>query len=203
MLVQATPGAVATTASLTPGVPQNLRQGNMGDLIVSELHGRYYETAYRRQKYSAQNATAVTTTAGTAGTFTGLMLANPVGSTVNLVLEKVGAAFFVAPAAINPFGIFTGNGVLSATTVDGVKNRYIGGAAGQGISYKAATITGGTSQLDTVFGTVFTTLTNMTVNYDIEGGLIIPPGTFVASWTNSASGASGCYFSFDYEEVPI
>ena len=48
MLVQKQVGPLATTASITPGVQVNGRAGNMGEDIVSELHGRYYEGTYRR-----------------------------------------------------------------------------------------------------------------------------------------------------------
>src|SRR6266571_5303054 len=95
MLIQPQVGPLATTASLAAGQQPAARAGNMGDLIVSELHGRYYEGTYRRSMFNAANQTGVVTTAALATTFTGLCLSNPINSTVNLVLEKIGIAFSV------------------------------------------------------------------------------------------------------------
>ena len=66
MIIQGQVGPLATSASLAAGTQPNLRQGNMGDMIVSELHGRYYENAYRRNQFWAANPTGDTTTATTS-----------------------------------------------------------------------------------------------------------------------------------------
>ena len=55
MLTQNQVGPVATTASIAPGTLTPGRAGNLGDLIVSELHGRYYEQTYRRNVFVAAN----------------------------------------------------------------------------------------------------------------------------------------------------
>ena len=93
-------GPLTSTSSIAAGQQVVQRAGNMGEQIISELHGRYYETSYRRALFNAANQAAATTTVGLATTYTGLCLSNPVGSPVNLVLNKVGYAFIVAfPAA--------------------------------------------------------------------------------------------------------
>ena len=78
---------------------QNLRGGASGEVVVQELHGRYYETAARKAIFAGANTAGVTTSAGFATTCTGLILTNPTGSTVNLVLNKVSYAALVAQTA--------------------------------------------------------------------------------------------------------
>ena len=49
----------------------NSRSGQLGDAIVSELHGRYYETTYRSNSFLLSVSTAAAVTAfsgGAAGT---------------------------------------------------------------------------------------------------------------------------------------
>ena len=77
-----TPAATGTT-------PQVLRVDPTGALSYSKIHGDYYEAAVRKTVFSGSNISAVTTSAGFATTHTGYCLANPIGSTVNLVLNKV------------------------------------------------------------------------------------------------------------------
>ena len=76
------------------GTPSNLRAGKQGDLIVSELHGRFYEQAYRGNVFSAPlGLTAITnvtfTTATTGATATPILgLWNPYSSGVNAVILR-------------------------------------------------------------------------------------------------------------------
>jgi hypothetical protein len=99
MIIQGQVGAPAGTNA--PGSTPAIRQGQLGDLIVSELHGRFYEQAYRGAMFRngttsivAGNATHGTTTGGSAtiGTaITGtpmLGIWNPASSSVNAVLTQ-------------------------------------------------------------------------------------------------------------------
>jgi hypothetical protein len=185
----------------------------LGDTIVSELHGRYYETAYRRNLFLATSPAASVTSAGiiaSAAAYTGLVLYNPVGNINNLVVNKVGVAFPVAPAAVVVVGLTT-LGVVSATatlTAATTRNLYLGGAAPTALAYSVATVTYSTAALPAhilgVVGTgavtVFSTITSL---YDLEGGLIIPPGYAVSIYTSTAANTAGFWGSFQWEEVPI
>ena len=214
MLIQNQVGPVATTTSISAGLQAPARAGQLGDTIVSELHGRYYETTYRRNSFLATNPAAVTTSVGiiaSAAAYTGLVLYNPVGNSNNLVVNKVGATFPVAPTAAITFGLTT-LGVVSAvatTTAANVRNLYLGGAAPTALSYSVATITYSTAAtLAQIFGTVGTTASITGINlapslFDLEGSLVIPPGYAVSMYTSTASGASGFQGTFQWEEVPI
>ena len=51
MLIQGQVGP-STPQSVAPGTPVAVRQGQLGDVVVSELHGRYYEQAYRKNLFA-------------------------------------------------------------------------------------------------------------------------------------------------------
>jgi hypothetical protein len=214
MLIQNQVGPVATTTSISAGLQAPARAGQLGDTIVSELHGRYYETAYRRNLFLATNPSGVATSAGiiaSAAAYTGLILYNPTGNTNNLVVNKVGASFPVAPAAAITFGLTT-LGVVSATatlTAANTRNLYLGGAAPTALSYSVGTFTySTTATIAHIFGTVGTTASITGINFvnnliDLEGGLVIPPGYAVSMYTSTASGAAGFLGTFQWEEVPV
>src|SRR5436305_9817182 len=73
---------------LADGAINTQRSGKQGDTVCSELHGRYYEQAYRGNIFHVGIQTVATTTVGLNATYTGLCLSNPVGSPVNLALLK-------------------------------------------------------------------------------------------------------------------
>jgi hypothetical protein len=118
--------------------------GNLGDGIVSELHGRYYEQAYRRNLFNAANQAATTTTAALATTYTGLCLSNPIGSGINIVLTKVGYAFTVAFPAAASIGLMCGYNSstnVTHTTPGTPRANFFGvGSAGLGLVDTACTM---------------------------------------------------------------
>jgi len=209
MLSQGQVGPIASTAD---GVQVALRAGKLGDQIVSELHGRYYEGAYRRARFNAANQTGVATTVGLATTYTGLVLSNPVGSSVNLVLEKVGVAFPVAVAAGLVYGLMVGyhasTDVTHTTPSTTLRNSFVGvGAAPVGKVDTAATLPTAPT-VSHVFGAVGTAAITAPATlppcfYDIEGSIILPPGAYAAIFTSAASGALGFLGSFAWEEVAV
>ena len=214
MLIQGQVGQ-PTIQSIQPGATPAVRMGQLGDVIVSELHGRYYETAYRRNIYSAVLNAGTTTSAGLATTFTGLLLYNPQNSTVNVAINKVGISFLVAFTAAATVGLMTGVAPTNpgtAVTNTTVRTNYVGlpNGSGQALAYSTATLTatGATPVLHSVFGSgltgAITTVPQVPGFFvDYEGSIILPPGTYIATYTSTASGASGTLASFQYEEIPL
>jgi hypothetical protein len=216
MIIQGQVGPLATSASISAGSQTVARYGNMGDQIVSELHGRYYEAAYRKSLFAgAAQAVAPATTAGLSTSLIGLpVLYNPIGNAYNLVLTKVGYAFLLAqPTTASIIGIATGfnpttalSGTLTSVTP---KNRFVGGPAPTGQMYFSATaLTLPTvATLDTVLGVMdtgaLTVATSAPSFYDFEGGIILPPGGYLHLYTSAASATSSLLASFAWEEVPI
>lgn len=217
MILQGNVGPATATASLGMGTPQTVRLGNMGEVVVSELHGRYYEAAYRRTLFTGatQAVIATGTAAGLTVSTTGVpVLYNPIGNTVNLVLHKVAITNLVAPVAASAIGIATGynastavSGTLTSVTP---KSRFIGqGANPTGLMYFSAAITLPTvPTLDVVLGTITTaaittTPTGPSILVDLEGSIILPPGAYATIYTSTALAASSLLASFSWEEVPL
>ena len=209
MLTQGQVGALSATQSIAPGTQVPLRQGNMGDAIFSELHGRYYEATYKRSVFNAA-ITGQVTTVGLATTHTGLVLSNPVGSTVNLVLLKFGYGFTVVFAAVASVGLAigynSGTNVTHTTPVTPRSNFVGAGAAGVGLVDSSSTLPTAPT-LHTILGAGLTgAVTVQTYSgalIDLEGSIILPPGAYVATYTSAVCGAAGGHFSFSWEEVPI
>jgi len=209
MLIQGQVGPISAQ-SLGAGSNPNVRLGQQGDLIATELHGRYYETNYRRALFNAASTAAATTSAGTTTSFTGLMVYNPLNSPVNLVINKVGYAFIVAFGSAAAYGVMTGFSTSPIATFStsntSTKSQYVGGAQGYGVAYASATLTA-TPVVNTIFGSgltgAITTVPSVPLLYDLEGSVIVPPGGYVCSYTTSASGASAFFGSFQWEEIPV
>lgn len=202
MIIQGQVGAPA--ASSAPGSTPTARLGNLNDTIVSELHGRYYESAYRGASFSAANQAAQAVSAALATTYTGLVLYNPPGSGVNLVPNKVKYALSVAPAAIAPIGLISGfvstGGVTAQTTLLTVRSNLIGGAAGKGIALSAATIITPVWLAQLFDGFTAAALPNPTPLVDLEGAFVIPPGGFIG--IGALTAVTGLGF-MSWEEVPV
>ena len=211
MLIQGQVGQPAVR-SISPGANPVMRQGQQSDIIVSELHGRYYEQTYNRNMYTATLTAGTTTSAALSTTFTGLLLLNPNNSQVNFVINKVGMSFLVAFTAAAAIGIQVGNqstALLSGltTTNTQTRNNFLGAPNSTvGLTYSAATTTA--PALLQLYGAgltgAITTVPQIPGFFvDLEGSVVVPPGNWIATYTSTASGASGMLASFSYEEVPI
>src|SRR5260221_10751324 len=96
MLMQ---GSVGPTLEQDGVVPAGgIRQGRLGDAIVSELHGRFYEQTFRGNVFStsanitALSANTIVSATGATGTpIVGVW--NPSTSPVNLVILQAAAGF--------------------------------------------------------------------------------------------------------------
>ena len=203
-------GVVGGSAAQTTGTnPTNLalRVGPTSELIVDELHGRYYETTVRKAMFSGANLTGIATTAAFATTYTGMCLSNPIGSTVNLVLTKVTYAPVVAQTAALVMGIMTGysasTNVTHTTPLVPLSN-FVGQPAGAGLIDSSATLPIAPTRLillDTLLTGAITTTTSGGRLIDMEGSVVIPPGGFAAFYTSAASVASSLAFGMMWEEV--
>lgn len=214
MQVQGQVGAIATTASLAPGAQPNMRLGNMGELIKSDLHGRYYEGSYRRSRFGGamQAVLATASIAGLSASITGVsVLSNPPGSGINAVIEKFGVGFVLAPAAPLIFGLATGQ---SASALAGTltslapKSKLVGSGAVPicGLYASAAITLPVVPTVDQVLGMLdtgaVTTVTDSSGIYDIEGAIVLAPGGFACFWTSAVLLASAHIASWQWEEVP-
>lgn len=208
MLIQGSVGQPSVT-SIQPGTTPTIRQGQLGEVVVSELHGRYYETAYRRNQFNAAvQGTGITTSAGLVTGYTGLCLTNPTTSTVNCVLNKVGYGFNAAPAAVMVVSLAynTSTTAVTQTTAITPRNNFLGGAAPQALVASSVTLPTApiNSHILGVIGTNAITAINESTNIiDLEGSIVMPPGSYVVIVTSTASAATSFWGSFQWEEVPV
>ena len=181
-----------------------VRMGRQGDQTVSELHPRYYESCFRGSMFSLNTqGTGVTTTAALATTWAGLGVSNPVGSGVNLVLLSFSANQFAVGAAAT-VGILGGAGTFASGLTP--QNRLIGGGTASKCNGSAsATIS--TPLLIQTFGSLGSLATTgygleFGVFADIGGAIVVPPGSFICTYTSIAT-TTAINFGFAWEEVPV
>lgn len=205
MLVQGIVGVQSVSDGSTPFV----RMGKQGEQSVSELHARYYEQNYRGNIFSIHTqATGVTTSAALATTFTGLAVGNAAGSGVNLVLLGFSCTQFAvgAAASIGIMGAASGANPIVATALVPA-SRLIGAGPASKATASAGSITISTPILIDTYGSTGSLATTgygleAGIYVDIGGCIIVPPGSFIASYTSIAT-TSALSFGYVWEEVPI
>lgn len=196
--------------TLADGNAAASRGGKSGEMIVQGLHGSYYETCYRGALYNGAIVGQVTTV-GLATTYTGLCLSNPVASTVNLVLGKIGWTMLVANAAAAAVGIATGynasTNVTHTTPVTPRTQKFTSAGGGTGLLDSSATLPTAPT-LNTILGggTTAAITTDPSASgglVDLDGSIILTPGAYAIFYTSTASGAASCAISMTWEEVPV
>lgn len=191
-----------------PGTTPFLRGGQLGDAIVSELHGRYYETTYRKNSFYVAIQSVATTTVGLATTYTGLVLSNPVGSPVNLALNKCSLMQSVIQATqVEAYALAYGSNTttnVTHTAAATIQSSFIGSNA----SSQAKADTSATLPTAPVYGHFITNTAAASTNspgsvIDLEGSIILPPGAYAAWVTPAQASVAGLWFGFSWEEVPV
>lgn len=193
----------------------NGRSGQLGDAIVSELHGRYYETTYRGNSFllSVSTAAAVTAYTGSAAGTPMLALFNPVGSGRNAVINKAAVANVVAASAAGTvtFALYFGAtaAITQATVVVpwSMNTQLQSGSVMTGFRNVALTSGSAASNLIPLASYYWATaagaaLVNNGV-VDLEGSVIIPPGSYVALGGSAALTSATWVGSLQWEEVPV
>jgi hypothetical protein len=179
-------------------------------------NGSYYPAAIGGTLFSGANQAVVATAlaAGLPTTYTGgLVLANTITSAVNLIIQRVTAAFTVVQSNAAVIGLGVGynattnlSGTLTAVAVQNANPASA--ATPSGLLYSSASITLPTAPLlarvigsvDT--GAVTTEVNSAQMTLDIGGSIILPPGGY-AVFTSSAAGTASSFLgSFEWVELP-
>jgi len=204
MLSQGQTGPIASTGN---GVQVALRAGQLGDQIVSELHGRYYEQTYRKNVFHSFHQGVALPLVGTA--MTGAILWNG-SSTVNLVLLKVSLQVTVTSATMTGVAIARLSGQVSApTTVTAATasgNNFINGSAPAGTAYNIGTVAGTpTLMFPILHNTAAIGTTGVdSVVMDFEGSIVVPPQSLIClAALGAASAAAAATIGLMWEEVPV
>lgn len=193
----------------------NSRAGQLGDAIVSELHGRYYETNYRGNVFllSVSTAAAVTAYTGAAGGTPMIGVFNPVGSGKNLVILKASFANVVSASAAGTvtFGLYFGTTatITQATTTTpwSMVTQQQSGSIATGFRNVALTSGSAASNVIALGSYYWATAAGAALvsggPVDLEGALIIPPGSYVALGGSAALTSATWIGSLQWEEVPV
>jgi hypothetical protein len=214
MLIQGQVGP-SSTQSVSPGATPAVRQGQLGDVIVSELHGRYYEQAYRGNLFtlSVSTAAAITAYVGAAGGTPMLAVYNPVSSGKNIVPIQVGYNNVVAASGAGTvsFALWFGPTavITQATLTNPVNNATLNRTGSVTQCFTNVALTSSTALTNaypvgfyywaTAAG-VIQTDRNLS---DINGSIIVPPGTMIALGGSAALTSATWIGSLTWEEVPI
>ena len=215
----------APAQSYGSGSQPQVRSGQLGDQIVSELHGRFYEQVYRGNVYSnGMTITALTAnTISLTNTTTPILgVWNPSSSSVNLVILQ--AALTVVPnnltSGAGP-GVFVlassiGNGAISTGTAPfNRKTLTSAGSQAKGMAFQA--LTGLTNNLVIFEGIEFASPAGLTYTTlastapfseyssikNFDGSLIVPPGGILAVLNTTSSTTWSVSGRLLWEEVPL
>lgn len=227
-LAQGTAGPVTVTDGAYPAT--GLRIGRLGDAIISELHGRFYEQVFRGNVYSigsgltALSANTITLTATTTPI---LGVWNPATSTVNLVMLQ--AAIGVEPNAIGattgpgPFvwASSTGNGAITTgsapfnrktlVAAGSLTKAFPGGVALTGLTNNLVVFDG--ADLPIIAGLATGTVVAGTTDptqfkgfsgvQNFDGSLFVPPGGVLALLNSTSTTSMSVAGRLMWEEVPV
>jgi hypothetical protein len=229
MLIQGQVGPVATNTSLSPGQQTNARFGNMGDLIMSELHGRFYEATYRGTMFStgssltALSANTITLVAATTP-IVGVW--NPQTSTANLVIAQsslqayintlttpVGAGAFVWAVSTGNAAITTGAAPWNRKTMTQTGSQakaFNGGVPLTGLTNNLVIVEGSdfTSPTGQTYGTITAPTTGTSLGsfggvQNFDGSWIVPPGGVLALLNTTSTTTMSAISRLLWEEVPL
>jgi len=178
--------------------------GKSKELIVSELHGKYYTSAYNGRIFVGNQAAAGAVLPIYSGTTQQCGIFNPLGSGVNAVpiqlnityVDTTGAAGGLCLGYLKGCGgsIATGSaGITVATTVTPI-NLNLGGSGGSKILFMSAAITCAAPSMlmqlginQMVLTAATTSLGQWEAQYKFDGYPIVYPGTAIFPAGNIAT----------------
>lgn len=184
------------SASQAVGATPVIGQGKQTEQFVSEIHGQYYIANYFGGVFSA-NVTAVTVPVIASGLVSVFSLYNPLASGVNMELIDFDFAMVLATTVVDAVGLYYSAANLAAagtfTTVGTPQSGLIGsGASPRGKFYSAYTHSGTPVRCAILGSFGATTNVGGVSSENLNGKIIIPPGTVVSVAMSTAAGtASG------------
>lgn len=217
MLSEIRTGVVASSN----GAVNPARSDKTGAMVVTDGHGHWSEAATQQKLFTGFLSQGTTTVA--AGNIVGAAAAastqfavwNPIGSPVNLVIQKLFIQFYSGTPTAGGLTLSTFNATQVAngtSTFGAVRNHYIGGAPGFGLCLASAAgsaLTGGsalTTLLNLGWSSTATALaTPAGIEYEeiIDGAIIVPPGYGVVPTWPGAGTTFLVGYSLVWEEVPF
>lgn len=200
-----------TQTGLQANGPSSVRQlsrgARGGEQMVSELRNPYYQSTKDGYRFSASIQAVSTTTVGLATTYTGLVISNPITSTIDMSIDIVSIMQSVIQATqVEAYAIacgFNATTNVTHTTPLTVRSKLIGsGITGQGLADISATLPTAPFY-DTFIHDTAAASTNGTGSVvDLKGSIILPPGGYALWVTPAQASVAGLWFSMSWEEIP-
>lgn len=192
------------------GVAMPDRAGRMGDMIISELQGRYYEQASRGNLFHAFAIVTAPVIFSTAAGTGGPLIWNPQNSGKNVSILAVTCALTVVTTVAAALGLTGNTGQTSAptatTAIDQRSSGLIGGQASVATPYRVGTPTNAGNfffpllQLHT--GAL--TVDNLGLGWiDVGGAIVCPPGAWVSLAASATATTTVAQLGMMYAEIPV
>jgi hypothetical protein len=194
---------------LQDGASTAARQGRTGELVVQELHGRYYEQVYRGNTYAAANTASQVLTLGVAAA-TGLILSNPLGSGKNLAILEICSYVSAAITGVANVALYANINPVAAATTHTTPIVPVAALLGSGNvpvakADASATLPAAPTLVRSLYGwhwvTAGTPAAQFGVKDVVDGALLVAPGCAVS--VQGVTVASSAISSITWEEVPI
>lgn len=208
-LIQGQVGSLTTTR-LGDGTTTNAFQGRQGEICVSELHGKHYQSNMSGLVFHA-HVTGVTVPVIAANLVSVFSLINPAGSTRSVELISADVGIVLATTVVNTLNLYQqsirgGSLVPTVFTAGVAQPGLIGGAASSAALFCSAATHIGTPvavcQIAT-FGAVTTTAANA-IHLEFDGTVILAPGSIVSFAMSTAAGtANGLSLGLRWSEGPL
>jgi len=195
-----------TAYSPSVGGQVNIEADQFEQLKVLSQGGALQEAALAGRLFSVVNQTAIATTAAFATTWTGLAIVNPTASGKNAIIHEFSYVLTTNASADSAIGLMTAtiNSDMADTIV--IRN-CLDGSSTASVCTADDDATIDTPILRRVVGKVGDGATNLTNEVgilvaEIKGGLIIPPGRCLLTYS-AAVITTNPMFEFVWEEVGI
>jgi hypothetical protein len=206
---------------------QPVRMGKLGDIIVSELHGRFYETAYRGNLFFAGTAGIVALSANTitlSATSTPILgIYNPPTSGVNVVMLQaslstvintvttpVGSGAYAWASSVGNTAVSTGLAPWNAKTMQQSGSQvksFAGATALTGLTNNLTIMAA--ADFPSITALTYGTIANTNVIYsngaiqNFDGSLIVPPGGVLSLVNTTSTTTVSVVARMMWEEVPV
>ena len=175
------------SAKLSGGNAAGVPSGNTGELLVSQLAGKYSHLVKAGKVHSSASITTAMVIYSTAAGTGGPLIWNPPGSGIDVHILSASVLTRVVTTVAGGIG-FTGAGGQSVaptttTAADAAGNVLIGGAASAASAFRLGTPANAGTVFIPLFGAVTGALTvqhTYVATVDIDGAIIIPPGAWGA-----------------------
>jgi hypothetical protein len=210
---------IVLTGQVGPQVVQDgatppSRQGRTAELVVTELHGKYYESNYRRNLFSMAGTAGVVAPVYTATASVACAFQNPAGSGVNCSMVRVECLVTADPATPVVGGlVLAGNGNPVGTAVTGTALVAQSGLLGSGsqpraLGFSTAALPAAPVLLRVLAekqtGAATTIPFLQTFAVDLDGSLILAPGAYIVIGTFAVDTTDAAVLPvFVWEEIPI